>query len=415
MNRTKPLVQLTTTSQGIRVLTERMENVRSVSVGLWFETGSRDETPEMAGISHFLEHMFFKGTKKRTALQIAQEIEQVGGYTNAFTSKEVTAFYAHLLDEHLDLAVDSLTDILSNSTFASDLIEKERTVVLEEIASYEDQPDDVIHEDFSHLIFADHNLGCPVLGTRETVSSFTQEDCIKRWSSYYVPERALVVAAGAVDHDKLVKMVEEKLKLANDNGGRPQRTAPALAPELSFTRKKDIVQSHMCMGVRGLSYGDSRRYPFFVLNTILGGGMSARLFQRLREEHGLCYSVYTFSESHTDSGLYGVYTALEEKNVAKAEDMIRHELQRLIDEPLSAEELLRCKAQVKGGTTLGLENVSARMNRLARMQLYLNRYVSIDDLLDGISRVTAEEVQSIAQDLFTQDLYSCKLLPSNKA
>lgn len=407
-------VRKTVTDQGVRVISERIDSVRSVAVGLWFETGSRDESPAESGISHFLEHMMFKGTQKRSALRIAREIEQVGGYLNAFTSKEVTAYYAHLLDEFSPLAVDTLADMMSHSTFAEKMVQREQGVILEEISSYEDQPDDVCHEDFTRLLYGDHSLGRPVLGTRETVSSFTQDDLFRYWSTHYIPERAVVAAAGAVDHDKLVKMVERKLKLQSHDLGLPQRDLPPVVPERDFLRRKEIVQAHMCLGTRGLSYSDERRYAFFVLNTLLGSGMSSRLFQRIRERNGLCYTIYSFNEAYTDNGMFGIYTGLEEKQVKRAEAMIRQELQKLVETPLGKTELKRSKAQLKGGLTLGLENVSSRMNRLARMEIYLKRYHALDELLNGIDSVTAEEIQSLAADLFKgDDMAVTYVLPSN--
>ncbi|MCB2198963.1 insulinase family protein [bacterium] len=407
-------VRKTVTDQGVRVVTERMDSVRSVATGFWFETGSRDESPAESGISHFLEHMMFKGTKRRSALRIAREIEQVGGFLNAFTSKEVTAYYAHLLDDYHRMAVDTLADMMSESTFAEKMVQREQGVILEEISSYEDQPDDVCHEDFTKLMYGDHSLGRPVLGTRETVSSFTQEDLIKYWSTHYIPERAVVAAAGAVDHDKLVKMVERKLKLQSHNNGLPSRELPDPVRERDFLRRKEIVQAHMCLGTRGLSYHDKRRYAFFVLNTVLGSGMSSRLFQRIRERNGLCYSIYSFHEAYSDNGMFGIYTGLEEKQVKRAEAMIRAELRKLVETPLGKTELKRSKAQLKGALTLGLENVSARMNRLARMEIYLKKYTPLDELLDGIDSVTADEIQELAADLFRDENLSVSyVLPAN--
>lgn len=403
-------VRKTTTDTGVRVVTERMDDVRSVAIGIWFETGSRDEPRRLAGISHFLEHMLFKGTRKRSALRIAREIEQVGGYLNAFTSKEITAYYAHLLDEHLPLAVDTLSDMASNSLFSEKTIAREQGVVLEEISGYEDTPDDVVHEDFSRLVFGNHSLGRPVLGTRKTVSSFTRDDLVDYWSNHYTPKRVLVAATGAVDHDKLVKLVEKKLNLPGNGKPRTLKSAPVV-DEMEHHRRKEIVQAHLCLGGRGLSYRDDRRYAYFVMNTVLGGGMSSRLFQRVRERNGLAYSIYTFNETYHDSGLFGIYAGLEERQVARAEAMIREEMRKIIEKPLSRAELKRAKDQLKGGLTLGLENVSARMNRLARMELYLGRYHPLDHLLEGIDSVTQDDIQQVASDLMGGEIRRAYLLP----
>ncbi len=409
----QPEVRKTVTEDGTRIVTERMDTVRSVAVGLWFETGTRDESLRQGGISHFIEHMVFKGTRRRSALRIAREIEQVGGYLNAFTGKEVTSYYAHLLDEHLSLAVDTLTDMVSHSTFAEKMIRREQGVVLEEIASYEDTPDDVVHEDFNRLVFGTHALGRPVLGTRKSVSAYTRDDLVGYWSRNYTPGRLIVAAAGAVDHDELVEMVTARLALPESRRQRRLVSVPDVR-ERFFHRKKKIVQAHLCIGCRGLSYADKSRYAFFVLNTVLGAGMSSRLFQRLRERHGLAYTIYSFHEAYHDTGLFGVYAGLEEKQVERALDMIRQELNRLADAPLSRLELRRAKDQLKGGLTLGLENVSSRMNRLARMEIYLGRYHPLDDLLAGIDEVTAEEIQTLAGRLFHGHPYVSTLLPDGK-
>jgi len=407
----EPQFRKTVTKSGVRIVSEKMDTVRSAAVGAWFENGSRDEPKKLGGISHFIEHMMFKGTKKRSPLRIAREIEQVGGYLNAFTGKEVTAYYAHLLDEHLPLAVDTLCDMVSHSTFADKMIKRERSVVLEEISSYEDTPDDVVHEDFNTLVFGNHGLGRPVLGTRDSVSSFTREDVIAYWTQHYVPKRLVIAAAGAVDHDELVKLVEQKLDLPFVKGKSRRLTEAPPVDQKEFVRKKQIVQAHLCIGTRGLSYSDKRRFAFFVMNTVLGAGMSSRLFQRLRERHGLAYSIYSFHEAYHDSGLFGIYAGLEEKQVPKALEMIRNELDKIINVPLSKTELKRAKDQLKGGLTLGLESVSSRMNRLARMDIYLGRYHSLDSLLEGINSVTSDEIQAIAADLFNDSLQTATLLP----
>ncbi len=393
----------TITDSGVRVITERFDNVRSVAVGLWFMAGSRDETPEQGGISHFLEHMMFKGTKKRSPLQIAREIEQVGGHLNAFTSKEVTAYYAHLLDERLPLAVDVLTDIASHSRFAEKEIEREKGVVLEEISGAEDAPDDVVHEDFSTLLFPEHSLGRPILGLRETVSAITRETLSAYWRERYSSDRCIVAAAGRVDHDKLVRMVEKRMELPSDSAPlRP--TFDQRKPNTErHTRRKDIVQTHFCIGMRGYPFNDDRRFPFFLLNTVLGSGMSSRLFQRVRERNGLAYTIYSFHEAYADSGLFGVYAGAEDKQAAKAEKLIRKEMQKLVDKPLTKAELKRTKTQLKGALVLGLENVSTRMSRLARNEIFLGEFITLDDLIQRIEAVTTEQIQETARELFTRE------------
>ncbi len=309
--------------------------------------------------------------------------------------------------------MDTLSDMVSSSLFADKMIQREQGVVLEEISSYEDTPDDVVHEDFSRVVFDEHPLARPVLGTRETVSGFDHQRVHDYWASHYIPERALVVAAGRVDHDKLVKLVEKKLHLPTQGSGKPPRSEAPLSTQPNSTRAKEIVQAHFCLGGRGLSYAHVDRYAFFVLNTLLGAGMSSRLFQRIRERNGLAYSIYSFHESYSDTGLVGIYAGTEPRHQKRAEEMVRKELDKIMAKPLSKAELKRTKAQLKGGLTLGLENVSARMNRLARMELYLQRYHPLDDLLAGIDAVTAEDVQRVARQLFGGELSAAYVVPKS--
>lgn len=405
----------TTTDSGIRIVSERIDSVRSVAFGFWFETGSRDERRDEAGISHFIEHMLFKGTQKRSPLKIAREIEQVGGHLNAFTSKETTACHAHLLDEFLPLAVDTLADMASHSQFAPRMIEREQGVVLEEISGYEDTPEDVVHEDFSRLVFGRHSLGRPILGTRDTVSRFTHEKLVDYWSRRYRPERLIVAAAGAVEHDRLVKLVERKVALPGVGARSLNRRRAPVIEERRHQRRKPIVQAHLCVGTRSFRYADGDRYPFFVMNTVLGGGMSSRLFQRLRERSGLAYAIYPFHEAYSDSGLYGIYVGLEEKQVNRAERMIRDEFAKLIEKPIGRTTLKRAKDQLKGALTLGLESVAARMHRLGRTEIYLNRFVPLDELLARIDAVSADQVQAIAHRLFGDEPRVATVLPDGSA
>jgi len=405
-------VNKTTLDNGVRIITEKMESSRSVSIGIFVKTGSRDETEKEAGISHFIEHMLFKGTKKRSALKIAREIEQVGGYVNAFTSKELTAYYAHLLDEHTNLAVDTLADIYSNSLFADKMIERERGVILEELASYQDSPDDVVHEDFSRIVFPDHTLGLPIIGTRESVSSFKRDDFMEYMGKHYCPERTVIVAAGNVNHEALVKQFNKKLNNSAKSGLKRDIQNANDQVSNENVRRKDVVQSHLCIGGRSLSYSDKRRYAFFVMNTILGSGMSSRLFQRIREKNGLCYSIYSFHEAYMDTGIFGIYAGLEEKQVKRAEAMIFEEMQKLVDKPLTNTELKRSKDQLKGSLVLSLENVSSRMSRLARNEIYLGKYYELDDLIDGINSVSTDDIQKLADELFNGPISKAYLFPN---
>ncbi len=403
----------TVMDNGTRIITEYMENVRSVAVGLWFVVGSRDENQRQAGLSHFLEHMMFKGTKKRSALSIASEIEHVGGHLNAFTTKEITAYYAHLLDERLLLAVDVLCDMASNSKFLEKEIRREQGVVLEEISTSEDTPEDVIHEDFAARLFPKNSLGRPILGSKKSVASFSRKEVQEYWAERYTPGKLVIAAAGRVDHDKLVKLVEKKLNLPSSNAKKRKKFKGIDPTVEDFTRKKEIMQAHLCLGTRGISFSDPRRFSFLLMNTVLGAGMSSRLFQRIRERNGLAYSIYSFHEAYSDTGMFGIYAGTEEKHVPRAVDLIRKEIDKLINKPLSKSELARVKTQLKGGLMLGLESVASRMNRLARMEIYLGEYMPIDDLLVHIDSVTAEDIQKVASDFFGNGLYASYLLPSN--
>lgn len=392
-----------------------MPQVRSLAIGVWFDTGSRDEPAELSGISHFLEHMNFKGTERRSAVKIARDIEGRGGSLNAFTSKEVTCFFARVVDEQLSRALDVLCDISLHSTFEQEEIDRERGVILEELKQVEDTPDDLVFEHFWQMMYEGHPLGTSVLGSRESLAGINRNELIDYRARHYNGSRVVIAAAGNLDHKRFVKMVERRFRI--DSVEVPSRNRPEL-PEMGNFRTDHHTtaqQAHLIWGCRGFEYNDTRKYPLFVLNTLLGGGMSSRLFQNIREKRGLAYSVYSFFNSYLDSGLFGVYAGTDPSNTEQVLKLIKADLKKVVRKPLAPRELERIKDQLKGGLLLGLESSGSRMHRLAKMELYSNDYKSLDDVIERINSVTSEEIQSVAEDLFSkQATFTTVLLPIEK-
>lgn len=399
---------------GIRLVTEKIPSVRSAALGIWVTVGSRHESEKLNGISHFIEHMAFKGTASRSAMDIAKTIERGGGHINAFTGKELTCFYVHVLDEQLPTAVDILCDILLNSVYAPEEMEKEKQVILDEIRDHEDMPDDVVHEQFVGQVFKDHPIARPILGPPQNVKSFTREDIRGFMTEHYNPYRIIVAAAGNVKHAQLEKMVNEKLAVKAKKLKSEKQTIHALKP--SFVRNsRPIQQAHMLMGGRSVPYNSKDRVAISMLNTVLGGGMSSRLFQNIREKHGIAYAVYSYVDSLSDVGYYGVYLATDKQRVDRAGEMVRKELVDLQERPLSKAELEEIKIQYKGGLMLGLENTSSRMMRLARMEIYQGRYVPLDEISERIDAVTPKKMQSMANVLFDEkNIVTAVLEPNGK-
>jgi len=393
--------QRTALPGGLRVVTERMPGVRSAALGIWVTVGSRHETPRENGISHFIEHMAFKGTSSRSALDIARTVERGGGVINAFTGKELTCFHVHVLDEKLAEAFDLLADILRDSVFDPGEIEKEKQVVLDEIRDHEDMPDSVAHEFFMNSLFRAHPLSRPILGSPENVRSFSRDRLLKFIGAHYNPSRIVVAAAGNVSHARLLKQVERSLKLprgkrVSSNG----RIAP-LHPGVE-RHSRPIQQAHMLIGTRSLPYAHKNRFTLTVLNTLLGGGMSSRLFQNIREKHGVAYAIYSFAEMMRDTGVWATYLATDSERVDRARDLVLAELKSLRDDGVLADEVEGVKTQLKGNIMLGLENVSSRMMRLGRMEVYLRRFASLDDVIRQVDRVTPRAVHTLANRLLDE-------------
>jgi predicted Zn-dependent peptidase len=392
---------------GLTILTESIEHVHSIALGVWLKKGSQDESSHDAGIYHFIEHMLFKGTENRNAYEIAKTIDSIGGFTDAFTSKENTCFYAKLLDEHLPIVLGLFSDILIRPKFGKEDIERERKVILEEIKMVEDTPGDLVHEIFLESFWPDHPLGRPILGTVDTVNGTDQALLRECFSQNYVPTNMLVTAAGNLRHEEIVEKIQHYFQLEKFKP-KKQIAVPPPAKGASFVSlrpKKDLEQAHICLGMMGYSALDPDRYAASVLNVILGGSMSSRLFQELREERGLCYTVYSSLSPFKDTGYLNIYAATGKETVREAIELILQQCHRLITEAVSTEELENAKNHLKGSVILSLEGSSSRMFNLARNDLYYERQITTEEILTAISSVTISDVQHIAMELFQHSDY----------
>jgi predicted Zn-dependent peptidase len=402
-------MQATRLANGVRVLSERLPDLTSTTVGIWVENGSRYERAEQAGISHFLEHLFFKGTARRTAAQIAQEIDAVGGVLNAFTGKEYTCYYAKVLREHLPLALDLLADIFTQSTFAAEEIERERSVIVQEISQVEDTPDDYVHELFNLAFWPGHPLSRPIAGTAETVSGLGRDDFLRFLEARYRPDRVLIAAAGALTHDALLAVADRQFgaltgSAAGVDGGPPEPRAGVSVHE------KRLEQVHLCLGAPGIAQTDADRYPAHVVNLALGGGMSSRLFQEIRERRGKAYTVYSFLSSYCDAGYTGVYVGTSAEWAREVVEVIRDELARVTRDGLAPDELLRAKNQMKGSLLLGLETSDSRMSRIAKNEIYFGRDVPLEEVAAGIDAVTNDDILRVSRRLFRPDALALTVL-----
>jgi len=384
---------------GLRVITERMTQVRSVSIGVWLTRGSRDETADKSGIAHFVEHMLFKGTGTRTAEDIAQQIDSIGGQLDAFTAKEYASYYIKVLDEHLPLAMDILSDIVRNPAFGPDDLEREKKVVVEEIKMVEDTPDDLVHEIFTQGFWENHPLGRPILGTRETVESFGAELLRDYHRKTYNPRNLIVSAVGNLEHDRVRELVEAKFGSLAPVDAPFTDEIPRVVPK-TVIRNKELEQSHVCVGVSSYPQNHDDRYSSYVLNTLLGGSMSSRLFQNVREKRGLAYAVFSGLSAYRDAGSFTIYAGCANEAVGEVIDLVVEELRTVKNSPVPDTELQRSKDHLKGSLMLSLENTASRMSHLARQEIYFDRQFGLDETLQGIEKVTAEEVQRVANDLF---------------
>jgi predicted Zn-dependent peptidase len=388
-----------TLANGLRLVTERMPHVRSVSVGVWLRRGSRHEPISHAGIAHFVEHMLFKGTTSRTAEDIAQQVDSIGGQLDAFTSKEYAGYYIKVLDEHLARALNLLADLVTRPTFDPDELEREKKVVLEEIKMVEDTPDDLVHELFAERFWSGHPLGRPILGTPESVARLDRPTLLTYFREAYAASNFVVVAVGNLDHDRLRELVERHFAHVPLEGAPISQHPPSVSHGVEI-RSKVLEQSHVCLGTLGLPQVHPDRYAGFVLNTVLGGSMSSRLFQNVREKRGLAYAVFSGMSSYQDTGALSIYAGCANDAVAELIEVVVAEVKRLTEEPLAEEELRRAKDHLKGSLMLNLESTSSRMSHLARQELYEDRSTDLDAMLSAIEGVSSDLVRDLSRQLF---------------
>jgi predicted Zn-dependent peptidase len=403
-------IERATLPNGLRIVTEAMPYVRSVSLGVWVGTGSRIERGAENGISHFIEHMVFKGTKHRSAEEIARSVDSVGGGLDAFTSKELVSYNTKVLDEHLPLALDILADLALHPLFRESDIEKEKGVILEEIKMEADQPEFVLHETFISNFWKGHGLGKPILGTRDTVKKFGQQMLFDYYDRVYTPRNILVTAAGNLDHDNIVNLVREKFTDLRERNNLPIDSRPAAHAPIILKKKDSLEQVHIAIGVPAYPLAHELRFPLYILNTVLGGGMSSRLFQNIREKQGLAYAVYSELNLFSDTGCFTIYAGTGAETAKQVVSSVVNEFRALKDEFISEEELRRAKDHLKGSLMLSLESTSSRMSNLARQELYFDRFMTLDEMLESIESVTREEVQMIAQEFFSTENIALAML-----
>jgi predicted Zn-dependent peptidase len=396
-------IERTEFDSGLRVVTERMPGVRSVTFGVWVAAGSRDETPSIAGSSHFLEHLVFKGTKIRTARDIAETFDAVGGDFNAFTAKETTCFYSRVRDRDLDLAVEMMADMIQHSILKPNEFEAERQVILEEINMHEDTPDDLIHDLFTETLWAGHPLGRPILGTVKSISEMKREQVLRFYRRHYRPSNFVIAAAGNVEHDPLIASLRRHMdtgRIRSRGPARLVRRKPGAAPRPSgarLVRDRPTEQAHIAFGTSGFSRKDPRRFAFGVVNSALGGGMSSRLFQEIREKRGMAYSVYSYHSMFAETGLFSVYAGTTPARAEEVLRIVRREIDDLASSGLTAEEFDRAKGHIKGSLVLSMEDTSGRMSRLGRSEIGHGEILTVDQLLERIDGVTLEDCGRVAR------------------
>jgi predicted Zn-dependent peptidase len=398
-------IRRTELGSGLRVLSERMPGVRSVALGVWVRAGSRDEPPAISGSSHFLEHLLFKGTKSRSAREIAEAFDAVGGDLNAYTAKEYTTFYARVLDRDLPMAVEHLGDMLRNSVIRTADLEAERRVILEEINLHEDAPDDLIHDLFQETLWPEHPLGRPILGTRNSILGATREQVRRFYKRHYVPSNFVVVAAGNVDHDRLVRLARTHIAGGTARGSRDRRIGRApSASGRRLVRKRTTEQAHIMLGTNGLSRSDPDRFAFGVVNNALGGGMSSRLFQEIREKRGLAYSAYSYHAMYTEAGLFAAYAGTTPRSAREVLRILRGELEAVASGSLGAEEFDRAKGHMKGSLVLSLDDPGGRMSRIGKSEISHGEILTVNEILRRIEAVTIADAHRAAERVLTQPM-----------
>src|SRR6476660_1106127 len=385
---------------GLTVITEEMKHIRSVSIGIWLKTGSRDEDLPWNGISHFIEHMVFKGTQHRTAEEIARQVDSIGGNMDAFTAKECISFSIKVLNEHVPIALDVLSDLVLNPVFDAQDISRERGVILEEIKMDEDNPDYLVHEIFTQNFWKDHPLGKPILGTKETVKRFERDSVVDAYTHRFAPRNIIVSAAGNLDHDRFVELVTRKFEHMKPMSNGFHSSAPKIISRITLRNKKALEQVQLCIGVPAHPIAHEKRHAGYILNTVLGGGMSSRLFQNIRERQGLAYSIYSDLNPYRDTGCLAVYAGTSLASASKVVQSVVSEFRKLKSEPVPDEELKRSKAQLKGSLMLSLESSTSRMSNLARQEMYFDRFYDLDELIEKIEAVTTEDLSTLAREFF---------------
>lgn len=385
---------------GLRVVIEKIPTVRSVSFGIWVKTGSRNETPDNSGISHFIEHMLFKGTERFNAKEIAEQFDAIGGNVNAFTSKEYTCYYAKVLDEHLPIAVDVLSDMFFNSKLDQEELAKEKNVILEEISMYEDTPDDMVHDLVSRAAYGQHPLAYPILGTEDHLLNMDSSHLSHYMKEHYTIDNTVISVAGNVD-DRLIELLEQHFGHFDNHGTASPLTVPAFNGELLY-HEKATEQNHICLSLPGFATGDELQYAMVLLNNAIGGGMSSRLFQEIREKRGLAYSVYSYHSSHADSGLFTIYAGTAPKQTKDVLDLTLELLRDVTVNGLDANELRKGKEQLKGSLILSLESTGSRMNRLGKNELMLGQHYTLDQMIEHIEQVTADDVNKVLDRMFSE-------------
>ncbi|MFX3624668.1 MAG: M16 family metallopeptidase [Ectobacillus sp.] len=401
-----------TCKNGVRIVFEHIPTVRSVAIGVWIHTGSRNENETNNGISHFLEHMFFKGTKTRSARDIAESFDSIGGQVNAFTSKEYTCYYAKVLDEHAEYALEILADMFFHSTFVEEELNKEKNVVYEEIKMYEDTPDDIVHDLLIKATYETHPLGYPILGTEQTLATFTGDTLRQYMEDRYTPENVVISIAGNVD-EAFMKTVEAYFGNYEGTTKCEQVHNPLFHPN-KVSRKKETEQAHLCLGYKGLNVGDENVYSLIVLNNVLGGSMSSRLFQEVREQRGLAYSVFSYHSSYEDAGMLTIYAGTGSQQLETLYETIQQTLDKLKDTGITEKELINSKEQLKGNLMLSLESTNSRMSRNGKNELLLRKHRSLDEIIESINAVTKADVDDLIRKTFTDEFSASLISPTGE-
>jgi len=403
------LIKVNELDNGVQVVMEAIPFVRSVSFGLWVRTGSRNETSATNGMSHFVEHMMFKGTEKRTAMEIADTMDAVGGQLNAFTSKEYTCYFTRTLDTHFDTAIDVISDMFFNSKFDENEINKERNVILEEINMYEDTPEDLAVDLLHYKSYPNHPIGMNILGTPESIGSFKRDDFLSFLKNNYNPKNIVIAVAGNINEEEVLEKISKIFGEYKDEASLAVEKKAIFTPGFSLV-EKDIEQVHLCMGFPGIESGRDEAYALAAVNTILGGGMSSRLFQKIREEHGLVYSVYSYNANYTDTGIFLVYAGLNPTNIYEVLNLISQEIKGMFTEKITEEQLSKAKEQLKSNFLLSLENAASRMNSLGRTLLMLNKVITPDELVKKIDAINMESFYNVCDKILKLDQMSLSLV-----